>query len=202
MLRRSLFRRASYGLTGALTLVVLACSGSGDATGPDPIDPGPGPVDPGPGPVDPGPGPGPVDPGPGPVDPGPGPTEPGIIAGTYVLTAINGSEPGLMVSLANPDGNLIGIYRFQPTTTLVLDPMGGYSLSLEYSDDKGNYVLGDEGEYKWTGAEGGVLLSFDSETWGDAFNGAVADDRSAAIDYDFDGDRRADTRFEFQQVGG
>jgi hypothetical protein len=52
---------------------------------------------------------------------------------------------GLITSLANPSGNLIGIYRFQPTTTLVLDPMGGYSLSLEYSDDKGNYVLGDEG---------------------------------------------------------
>jgi hypothetical protein len=200
MLRRPLFRLAAHSLTGALTLVVLACSGSGDATGPDPIEPGPGPVDPGPGPVD--PGPGPVDPGPGPVEPGPGPTEPGIIAGTYVVTAINGSAPGLMVSLANPDGNLIGIYRFQPTTTLVLDPMGGYSLSLEYSDDKGNYILGDDGEYKWTGAEGGVLLSFESDTWGDAFTGAARNDGGAVIDYDFDGDGRLDTRFEFQQVTG
>lgn len=193
MLRRSLFRPAAHGLVGALTVVLLACSGSGDATGPDPIDPGPGPVNPGPGPVD---------PGPGPVEPGPGPTEPGIIAGTYVITAINGSRPELMVSLANPDGNLIGIYRFQPTTTLVLDPMGGYSLSLEYSDEKGTYVLGDEGEYKWVGANGGVILSFDSETWGDSFDGAAAHNGAAMIRYDFDGDGRVDTTFEFQQVTG
>jgi hypothetical protein len=84
----------------------------------------------------------------------------------------------------------------------VLDPMGGYSLSLEYSDEKGNYVLGDDGEYKWSGAEGGVLLSFESETWGDAFTGAARHDGGAVIDYDFDGDGRADTRFEFQQVTG
>jgi hypothetical protein len=46
------------------------------------------------------------------------------------------------------------------------------------------------------------VLSFESDSWGDSFLGAAAHDGSAAIDYDFDGDGQADTRFEFQQVTG
>jgi hypothetical protein len=116
---------------------------------------------------------------------------------------INESQPGQTVMVSNPDGNVIGLYRFQPSTTLILDPLGGYSLSIEYSDDKGSYTLNDAGEYKWTGTDGGVLqLSFESATWGDAFEGAAATDRSAAIKYDFDGDGRVETVFGFQQVTG
>jgi hypothetical protein len=207
MHRRFSFHRAAHGLAGALCIVLLACSGGKDVTGPGlpDDDPPPGPVDPGPGdpgPVDPGPGdPGPVDPGPGPVNPGP--TQPGIIAGTYTLTQINNSTPGQTVTVANPDGQVIGLYRFQASTTLILDPLGGYSLSIEYQDEKGDYSITDVGEYKWTGTDGGVVqLSFSSATWGDAFEGAAATDGSAAFRYDFDGDGQADTVFGFQQVTG
>lgn len=211
MLRRFPFHRAVHGLTSVVCLVLLACSG-GDSNGPNdgpdndpPAGPGnPGPGNPGPG--DPGPGnPGPGDPGPGDPGPGnPGPTQPGIVAGTYALTSINGSEPGLLVTVANPDGNVIGIYRFQQSTKLVLDPLGGFSLSIEYEDEKGAYSITDEGDYKWTGTDGGVLqLSFASDTWGDVFTGAAATaDHSAAIRYDFDGDGQADTVFGFKQVTG
>jgi hypothetical protein len=47
-----------------------------------------------------------------------------------------------------------------------------------------------------------LQLSFESATWGDAFEGAAATDRSAAIKYDFDGDGRVETVFGFQQVTG
>lgn len=200
MSRRFPFHRAGHGLVGALCLVLLACSGAGDATAPDPGPPGnpPGPVEPGP--VEPGPvEPGPVEPGP--VEPGPQQPD-WQAAGSYVLTSINQSTPGQLVTLANPDGVVIGLYRFLPSTTLVLDPMGGYSLSIEYSDDKGTFILADEGEFKWSGADVGVLLSFQSATFGDAFDGAAAPDGSAAFRYDFDGDGRAETVFGFQQVTG
>lgn len=185
MPRRFPFHRAVHGLTGALCLILLACSG-GDSTGPD-NDPPIGPGNPGPG-----------DPGPG----DPGPTQPGIVAGTYALTFTNGSEPGLLVTVSNPDGKVIGLYRFQATTTLTLDPLGGYSLSIQYSDDKGDFALADEGEYKWASATGGVLLSFESDTFGDAFSGAAATNGAAMIRYDFDGDGQIDTVFEFQKVTG
>lgn len=193
MLRRLPLRRAVHRLTGALCLFLLACSGGGNPTGPggdDPMDP----VEPGP------PHPFPNDPGPN----DPGPTQPGrIIAGSYQLTLINGeSTPGQMVSVANPDGILIGLYRFQATTTLILDPLGAYSLSIEYSDDKASYRLDDAGAYKWSGATNGVTLVLTSETWGDVFEGAAAQNGAAAIWYDFDGDGRTDTQFEFQKVAG
>ena len=66
---------------------------------------------------------------PGP-QPGPTPEPPTIpedppaqggIQGTYVLTQINNSQPGQMVTVANPDGVVIGLYRFDAATTLTLD---------------------------------------------------------------------------------
>jgi hypothetical protein len=190
VLRRFPFHRAVHGLANALCLVLLACAG-GDTNGPDL------------GPPDNDPPAGPGNPGPGDPPGNPGPTQPGIIAGTYALTSINGSAPGLLVTVANPDGTVIGLYRFQESTTLVLDPLGGFSLSIAYEDEKGVYSITDEGDYKWTGTDGGVSqLSFQSETWGDAFDGAAAPDLSAAIRYDFDGDGRAETVFGFQQVTG
>jgi hypothetical protein len=48
----------------------------------------------------------------------------------------------------------------------------------------------------------GIWLDFTSELYGDEFDGAAAPDGSAAINYDFDGDGQAETRFLFQQVMG
>jgi hypothetical protein len=193
MTRHFSFRRAAHGLTAALCTILVACSGGRDATGPDLPDdePGPKPVIPGPG-----------DPGPDPVDPGPTPPGDWHAAGTYTLTSINQSTPGQLVTLANPGGIVIGLYRFSANTTLVIDPMGGWSLSFEYSDDKTTFQMGDEGEFKWHGIDGGIWLDFSSGVYGDEFDGAAAPDGSAAIDYDFDGDGQAETRFGFQKTGG
>jgi hypothetical protein len=204
MTRRFSFRRAAQSLTAAVCTILVACSGGRDSTGPDLPDdePGPGPVVPGPGPVDPGPGPADPGPGPGPVDPGPGQPGEWQAAGIYTLTMINQSTPGQLVTLANPDGSVVGLLRFSAGTTLVIDPVGGWSLSFEYTDDKTDFQMGDKGEYKWHGVEGGIWLDFTSELYGDEFDGAAAPDGSAAINYDFDGDGTAETRFVFQQVTG
>ena len=154
------YRPAWRAVVGALeaTLVALtfACSGGGDGpTGPDlPGGPLPGPEQPGPGPEQ--PGPGPEQPGPGPEQPGPGPgpEQPGGIQGTYALVQINNSQPGQMVSVANPDGILIGLYRFDATTTLTLDPLQTFALELHYRDDKGEYGYDDHGEFKGAGQAG------------------------------------------------
>lgn len=189
----SLHRRAAYALACALALTLSACSGGGGSTAPDdgPIvqDPGPGN---GPGPQQPGPGqPGPQDPG---QDTG--------IAGTYVLVQINNSKPGQLVTIANPDGVVIGLYRFHDATSLSLDPLQTFALNLRYTDDKTELELQDAGEFKQAGSAGGSLaLTFTSATYGDAFS-AIATDGVVAINYDFDGDGQADTVFGFQRVGG
>lgn len=188
----SLYRRAAYGLACTLVLTLLACSGgSGDSTGPG-NDP---PVQ------DPTPLPAPV-PGPG---PGPGPQQPDPstgIAGTYALFQINNSKPGQMVTISNPDGKVIGLYRFDAGTQLVLEPLQTFDLQLRYTDEKGEYGIHDQGEFKQAGSSQGVLaLTFSSATYGDAFSAIAADD-VVAIKYDFDGDGQFDTVFGFQRVGG
>jgi hypothetical protein len=209
-----LYRRASRMALGTLVLAVFACSG-GDLAGPaDPPDPDPAPL-PGPAPApDPGPAPDPVpapDPGPVPApDPGPAPDpdpapDPGPtvdITGTYGLVAIDNAVPGQMVALANPDGILIGIYRFDAVTRMTLDPQGTFQLDLRYRDDKGEYQLPDEGGFTEAGnAPGVVALTFTSAVYGDAFSG-VAGDRYLVIEYDFDGDGQPDTALGFEKLGG
>jgi hypothetical protein len=206
-----LHRRVLYGLVCAL--VLNACSGeSGGPGAPNEDPPGQDPVPaPGPGPApDPAPAPGPAPvpvplPDPVPVpDPAPAPQpDPDAgIAGTYGLVRINNSEPGQMVSIANPDGILIGLYRFDAVTRLSLDPLQTFELQLSYRDDKGEYDLQDAGEFKLAGSSGGVLaLTFTSEIYGDAFP-AVATDGFIVIEYDFDGDGRTDTAFGFERIGG
>ena len=105
-----------------------------------------------------------------------------------------------MVSVANPDGILIGLYRFDATTTLTLDPLQTFTLELHYRDDKGEYGYDDHGEFKGAGQAGNTLaLAFTSEDYGDEFTG-VAVDGVVAIQYDFDGDGRPDTTFGFQRI--
>jgi hypothetical protein len=161
----------------ALVLALAACSGgTGDPTGPDPVPiPLPDPV-----------------PNPAPV-PSPG------VQGSYVLEQINGSLPGQLVTIANPDGLVIGLYRFE-ATTLDLDALQTFELQLSYTDDKTPFFLEDAGEFKQAGpiAQGALPLTFDSAVYGDSFAGVVLED-IVTITYDFDGDGRAETSFAFRR---
>jgi hypothetical protein len=177
-------RRAAILPVLALGVLVAACSGGGDVTGPTPEPP----HQPAP----------PTIPAP-PTPEIPSPVTP-IVAGTYALVLINQSEPGQLVTIANPDGQVIGLYRFQATTRLVLSPMQSWSLELQYSDDKTNFVLSDEGEFGWSGDASGVVLNFESAIYGDVFAGK-AKDGVAAIRYDLDGDGRLETTFGFHKIG-
>ena len=137
--------------------------------------------------------------------PDPQPQDPGQntgIAGTYTLVQINNSKPGQLVTIANPDGTVIGLYRFDAATQLNLDALQTFDMNLKFTDDKSQFELSDEGEFKQAGSAGGSLaLTFTSATYDDAFS-AIATDGVVAINYDLDGDGQADTVFAFQRVAG
>ena len=126
--------------------------------------------------------------------------EPGV-QGSYVLERINESEPGQLVTIANPDGLVIGLYRFE-ATAMSMDALQTFALSLSYTDDKAQFSLDDAGEFKQAGPisqEGALPLTFYSDTYGDQFTGVVLQD-IVAIKYDFDGDGQLDTSFGFRRV--
>lgn len=166
----------------ALALALAACSGGGDATGPGPQPPAQGPGTPAPEP------------------PGPGAPATGV-QGQYQLEQINDAEPGQLVTIANPDGTVIGLYRFE-ATTLTLDGLQTFELGLRYTDDKTQYGIDDAGEFKPAGppSQGALPLTFSSAAYGDSFTGVVLGD-IVAIKYDFDGDGQADTSFGFRRTG-
>ena len=176
-----------------LALALAACSGgSRDATGPDLPDPPAGPPPP---PQQPPP------PPPPPQDPGPAPAPQPGVQGSYVLERINESEPGQLVTIANPDGLVIGLYRFE-ATTMSMDALQTFALSLSYTDDKAQFGYDDVGEFKQAGPisqEGALPLTFYSDTYGDQFTGVVLQD-VVTIKYDFDGDGQLDTSFGFRRV--
>lgn len=165
----------------ALALALAGCSGSGDATGPDPEPPMP-------------------EPEPPTQDPGTPAPNAGV-QGSYVLAQINNSQPGQLVTIANPDGLIIGLYRFE-ATRLTLDALQTFELELRYADDKTQYGYDDEGEFKQAGpvSQGALPLTFSSAVYGDSFTGVVLED-IVAIKYDFDGDGRPDTSFAFRREG-
>lgn len=183
------YRRVSYAFACGLGLTLLACSGGGgDATAPNAGPPAQNPPPTQPPPTQP------------PTQQPPPAQNPGI-TGTYALMQINNSQPGQMVTVSNPDGKVIGLYRFDAGTQLSLDELQHFSLEIRYTDDKSQYALPDQGEFQQTGtAQGAVALTFTSATYGDAFS-AVATDGVVAIKYDFDGDGQPDTVFAFQRVG-
>jgi hypothetical protein len=159
-------------LACSIALVVAGCGGSGDLAAP--TEP-------------------PVQ------DPGdPSPVQGGV-QGTYVLEQINDSKPGQLVTISNPDGTVIGLYRFD-ATAITLDALMTFDLSLEYSDDKTAYQLDDHGEFKPAGPadQGALPFTFYSAAYGDSFVGVVLQDM-VAIKYDFDGDGRPDTSFGFRR---
>lgn len=167
-------RRLVRGLTGALCAALLACAGGDGPSGPT----GPGP--------EPAPEPGP-----------PQPTD-NVVAGAYVLVRINESAPGGMVTLANPDGSVIGLFRFHESSTLALTEQQTWSLALHFADDGDAHAIEDHGRFKRTGEDLSVL-SFRSEVYGDVFLGRAVDG-VAAITYDIDGDGEAETVLGFQRV--
>ena len=189
-------RRVPYALACALGLVLLACGGGSDTTAPDP-EPTPHPL---PAP-EPAPQPQPTpQPAPQPTpQPVPAPN-PGI-AGTYRLIQINNSQPGQLVTIANPDGSVIGLYRFDAATELTVDAQQQFVVTFSYTDDKSNLSFGDEGQVTPVGQTGGsTALVFSSGFYGDSFQG-IAVDGVIMFSYDFDGDGRMDTSFSFQRVG-
>jgi hypothetical protein len=185
-------RRASWALACALGLVLSGCGGGGDTTAPTP---GPEPI--------PTPQPGP-EPAPQPApqpQPQPQPQPAPAIAGTYALIQINNSQPGQLVTIANPDGIVVGLYRFDAAMQLTVDEQQHFSLTVRYSDDKSQFGYDDEGEITPAGETGGsIALMFGSATWGDSFSG-IYTDGVIAFSYDLDGDGRPDTTFAFQRVG-
>ena len=165
-----------------LALSMSACGGGssgGDVTGPDA-----GPPTNDPGPV---------------VDPAP---EPAWIQGSYVLEQINDSKPGQLVTIARTNGTVIGLYRFDPATTMTLDALQTFELQLRYSDDVKDYDIDDAGEFKGAGppSQGALPFTFYSAVYGDQFTGVVLGD-FVAIKYDFDGDGQAETSFGFRRGG-
>ena len=124
----------------ALALALAGCSGkSSGTTGPNPEPPT--------------------------HEPGPVPHSGGV-QGSYVLEQINGSGIGQLVTISNPDGSVIGLYRFQPTT-LIMDPLQTFELQLRYSDDVTPDGIDDEGEFKQAGpvaTTGELPLTFSSAT--------------------------------------
>ena len=139
----------------------------------------------------------PID-GPPVMDPGP-PQQGQGVQGSYVLEQINGSKPGQLVTISNPDGTVIGLYRFE-ATTLTLDALQTFELSLRFTDDKSPTGIDDGGEFKQAGPvnDGALPLAFSSAIYGDSFLGVVLQDM-VAIKYDFDGDGQADTSFGFRR---
>jgi hypothetical protein len=161
-------------LTLALVLALAACGGgSGNPTGPI-VEPTP------------------EEPG----TPAPAPS----VEGSYVLEQINSSKPGQLVTITNPDGTVVGLYRFE-ATTLTLTTTTTFQLSLRYTDDEAQDGIDDHGKFTQTGpvTQGALPYTFASAVFGDSFTGVVLED-IVAIKYDFDGDGQAETTFGFRRA--
>ena len=106
-----------------------------------------------------------------------------------------------MVTVANPDGSVFGIYRFDATMRLTVDELQHFTLTVRYRDEKGEYGYDDEGSITTAGQAGGsTALEFSSATYEDTFTG-IATDGVIAFTYDVDGDGRPETTFGFQRLG-
>jgi hypothetical protein len=134
-------------------------------------------------------------------DPGT-PAPHGIMQGSYLLEQINQSTPGKLVTISNPDGEVIGLYRFDAASRLELQADQAFALTLLYSNDIKKLILEDRGQLEQAGAasdEGAMPLTFTSATYGDAFTGVVLGD-IVAVKYDFDGDGEMETSLGFRRV--
>jgi len=182
-------RRVGLHTAAALALVLLVACGDGDANGPSAPDTPHGWI---PAPPQPDP-----QPAPPPADQPPPPDQPVVddFIGAYTLARVNDGFPGQLSTVANDDGTLVGLYRFGDSSTLTLEADGTWSMSLQYSDDKGDFVLDDEGAF--TQAAGQLL--FQSAVFGDQFRGE-GQPIAVAIAYDLDGNGEADVILGFARV--
>jgi hypothetical protein len=196
-------RRVGLQSIAALALaLLLGCSG-GDPSGPSPDVPNGPPAGP---PTHPQPNPPPpadqpplppAPPPPSPHQPPAPPDQPPAddYAGVYVLTRVNDGFPGQLTMVANPDGSVVGLYRFAEGSTLALRPDGTWSMSLDYSDDKVNFVIDDAGQF----TENAGDLLFASTVFGDQFLGS-GQPGAVAIGYDLDGDGGTDLILGFARL--
>ena len=133
--------------------------------------------------------------------PHPGPGGGNTPTGRYALGAINDSRPGQMVLLSNPDGGAIGLYRFDGASDLQITDQHSYRLVLQFEDEKGSYQYDDQGVVDGTvDQDGGYILAFHSDTYGDSFGGRWTEDGTTSMQYDFDGDGETDTALVFSRV--
>lgn len=121
-------------------------------------------------------------------DGGTGPAGGGL-SGTYELVGIN--EDGLpeveQVENCSPA-------RFT-SGSMVLDEDGNFEFSILYDDENGQDGFQDHGQFQ---RHGDADLSFDSEAWGDRFNGEIEGDL-VVLYYDFCANGVADIDFVFEK---
>lgn len=95
----------------------------------------------------------------------------------------------------------IGLYRFDGASDLQITDQRGYRLVLRFEDEKGSYEYDDQGVVDGTvDQDGGYILAFHSDTYGDAFGGRWTEDGTTSMQYDFDGDGETDTALVFSRV--
>lgn len=113
----------------------------------------------------------------------------GALSGTYQLMGIN--EDGLPEVAQMEDCSPA---RFT-SGSMVLDEDGNFELSIVYDDEGGQAGFEDHGQFQRQGDAG---LSFDSEAWGDRFDGEIDGDL-VVLYYDFCTNGEADIDFVFEK---
>jgi len=133
--------------------------------------------------------------------PGPGPGTGESAAGTYTLGAVNNSPPGRTILLTNPGGGAIGLYTFDWNSNLQITDQHTYELVIRFADEKNNYEYDDQGSVTSMvdREDGGLILTFESDTYGDSFGGRWIDG-TTTMQYDVDGDGEPDTSLGFARV--
>jgi hypothetical protein len=125
----------------------------------------------------------------------------GSPAGSYALRAINDARPGQTVLLSNPDGGAIGLYQFDGNSDLRITEQHTYRLVLRFADEKSAYEYDDQGTVSGVDdADGGRILTFESDSYGGSFMGRYTEDGVTTMQYDVDGDGEADTSLGFSRV--
>ncbi len=121
-------------------------------------------------------------------DGGTGPGGNGL-SGTYELVGIN--EDGVPEQ-EQVENCLPALFT---SGSMVMDEDGNFELSILYQDESGQDGFQDHGRFR---RQGDTDLSFDSEAWGDQFDGEVEGDL-VVLYYDFCANGVADIDFVFEK---
>ncbi len=122
-------------------------------------------------------------------DGGTGPGGGGALAGTYELVGIN--EDGLPEE-EQVENCMPAVFT---NGSMTLDEDGNFQLSVDYENMEGPDGFQDHGGFQ---RDGGTDLSFDSEAWGDHFEGEVEGDL-VVLYYDFCTNGGADIDLVFEK---